>query len=91
MRLLAIILGAGCLAVAGFVVVIGQFTQSYQIELGRQQDEINKGSLCQQVGSNLLRDMGQVAIQNERMRNLLQKHGFTLTVNPNPPAQPPTR
>lgn len=87
MRLLAIILGGACLAASGFLVIIGQFTQAQQLELGRQQDEINKGSLCQQVGSNLLRDMGQIALQNERMRNLLQKHGFTLTVNPNPPPQ----
>ncbi len=91
MRLLAIILSAGCLAVTAFLVVIGQVTQAQQMRLGRQQDEINRGALCQQVGANLLRDMGQVAIQNERMRDLLQRHGFTLTVNPNPPAQTPIR
>lgn len=86
MRLIAITLGAACLLAAAALIFVGQSNQSLQLELGRQQDEINKGALCQQVGANLLREMGQMAVGNERMRDLLKRHGFTLTLNP--PATP---
>jgi hypothetical protein len=53
-----------------------------QARLNAQQEEINKGSVSQQVGVNLLRESAQVALTNPRMRELLQKNGITVSVDP---------
>lgn len=53
-----------------------------QARLNAQQEEINKGSVSQQVGGNLLRESAQVALTNPRMRELLQKNGITVSVDP---------
>ena len=44
--------------------------------------DINKGSLSQQIGTNLLREMATVAQTDEKMQTLLQENGFNLTANP---------
>ena len=64
--------------------------QKLQAELQTQQIEINKGTVSQQVGGNLLRDIANAATQNEKLRDLLKRNGFTLTENPAPsPAASP--
>ena len=37
---------------------------------------INKGALSQQIGTNLVREMGALAQTDEKMRKLLQNSGF---------------
>jgi uroporphyrinogen-III synthase len=80
-----------CLGLAAVALVLailcfftGRSAQSLQTELNTQQEEINRGSLSQQVGANILRDSAQIALVSPRMRELLQRNG--ITVSPTPPA-----
>jgi hypothetical protein len=45
---------------------------------------INKGALSQQVGNNLVREMGALAQTDEKMHKLLQNSGFNLSASPTP-------
>jgi hypothetical protein len=50
-----------------------------QTEVQTQQDQINQGAaLAQQVAPNLLHDMAEVSVKNDKMRQLLTKHGYTV-------------
>jgi hypothetical protein len=91
MRILALVLSSLAFVFALLLLAVGQSAQSKQSELARQQDEINKGSLSQQVGVNLLKEMAQVATGNPRMRDLLQVNGYTLTINTNQSPKPAAR
>ena len=63
--------------------------QAQQVKLEQQQQEINKGQqIQQQVGPNLLNDMGVVAAKDEKMKLLLAKYGFMLKDTPAPGASP---
>ncbi len=84
---IALVLSAGCLVFGILLVMLGQSSQRLQNDLSQQQEEINRGSMSQQIGQNLLRDMGQAALNNEKMRGVLKKNGFD--VNPTPSAVPP--
>ncbi len=53
--------------------------QKQQLELQRQQEQINTGNqISQQVGPNLLRDMAVVSLKNDKMKALLGKHGYNV-------------
>ena len=81
-----------CLLLSIILLVVGNSNQAAQIEvqkqqaeLQKQQEEINKGnSIQQQVGPNLLNDMAVVSANDEKMRQLLSKHGFQVKVNATP-------
>src|ERR1700679_2382660 len=61
--------------------------QKQQQDLQKQQDQINTGNtISQKVGPELLQDMARVSVKNEKMKELLAKHGYT--VNYQPPASP---
>ncbi len=79
---IATALSALCLILSIWVIVLGRSNQHLQQELQAQQNDINKGSAAQQVGSTILREMGQVALGDEKMKEVLAKNGFTLTLNP---------
>ena len=79
-------LGAIAMVLAVLVFFTGRSTEALQARLTAQQEEINKGSMSQQVGANLLRDTAQVAVTNPRMRELLQRNGITLSPAPAPTA-----
>ena len=53
-----------------------------------KQTIINKGSLSQQIGTNLVREMANVAQTDEKMRKLLQENGFNLTPTANASPSP---
>ena len=53
-----------------------------------QQALINKGSLSQQIGTNLLRELAATAQTDENMRQLLQDNGFALSANASPSPTP---
>jgi uncharacterized membrane protein len=65
------------------LILLGRSNGQIQQQLAAQQVEINRGSTANQVGVELLRDMGNVAVQNDAMRELLKKNGFTLNTNNN--------
>jgi hypothetical protein len=61
--------------------------QKQQQELQKQQEQINTGNtITTDVGPKLLQDMARVSIKDEKMRELLAKHGYT--VNTPAPASP---
>jgi len=83
---IATLLAAVCLLLSLAVVVTGRSNQGRakalqerQAELSRQQEEINKGNLSQQIGLNLVRAAAEVSVRNAQIRELLQRHGFTVT------------
>jgi hypothetical protein len=67
------------------IVAIGisQGNNRLQMELQQQQNEINQGIRVQQIGGNILRDMAAVAVGNPRMRELLARHGYSVTGSTN--------
>lgn len=58
-----------------------QILQAKQQQLQSQQEIINAGNtISQQVGPALLRDMATLSIKNEKLKNLLAKHGYNVEV-----------
>ena len=76
-----------CLLMTALLFLVGQSASGLQTTLAQQQEEINKGSLSQQVGQNLLREMAQVALNNPRVLEVLRRSGYNITAAP-APAQP---
>ena len=65
-----------------------QDVQKQQAELQKQQEQINKGeAISQKVGPELLRDMAISSIKDEKMKQLLAKHGYNVAT-PTPGASP---
>jgi hypothetical protein len=90
---ITLIVGLFCLTFSLLLLFMGQSAIKTQARLTQQQEEINRGAMSQQVGVNLLRDMGQVALVNERIRALLADNGYTINYTPpasNAPAATPT-
>ena len=86
--LTSLVLGILCLGLSIGAIATGRANQRLQVELQAQQAEINKGAVSQQVGTNLVRDIAVAATANERLRELLARNGFTLTVNASPSPAP---
>jgi len=64
--------------------------QAQQVELQKQQEEINKGqAISQKVGPELLRDMAVASTKNEKMKQLLAKNGYTVNVATPAPGSSP--
>jgi predicted Zn-dependent protease len=79
--------GLGALAILLVIALItlSQANQGLTKSLQQQQEVINRGTIIsQQVGQPVLRDMATVSLQNEKMKELLARHGFNVTKNPNP-------
>ncbi len=50
-----------------------------QTAVQMQQEQINQATtIAQQVAPNLLHDMAESSVKNEKMRQLLTKHGYTV-------------
>lgn len=82
--MLLLVIGIACVCLSLVMIVLARQNRQLQAALQAQQAMINKGTLSQQVGNNLLREMGAVAQRDERMRKLLQDHGFSLSPSPTP-------
>ncbi|MEI6561499.1 MAG: hypothetical protein WCO68_05365 [Verrucomicrobiota bacterium] len=80
-------LGAVCLLLSVTTIVLGRSNNSLQLQQQQQQAEINKGSTSLQIGQTLLRDIAELSLKNDKLKQLLSRRG--LTVNPAPtPAAP---
>lgn len=75
-------LGILCLGLSLVTIVFARENRKLQESVQAQQAIINKGTLSQQIGTNLLREMAAVAQNNEQMRTLLQGNGFSLSAAP---------
>jgi NADH:ubiquinone oxidoreductase subunit 6 (subunit J) len=69
------------------LIVTGKTNQDIQQQLQKQQLEINKGQVSQQIGTALLKDMAVASVNNSKIKDLLAKHGFTVSQNQKPAGQ----
>ena len=76
------------------LIFMGQKNQALQAQLQTQQADINKGSMSQQIGVNLLKEIAAASIKDEKLKDVLTKSGYSVTVNssatpsPSPAANP---
>jgi signal transduction histidine kinase len=76
------VIGIVCFCLTLICIVFARQNQKLQAEVQAQQVVINKGTLSKQIGINLLREMGNVAQTDEKMKQLLQENGYSLSANP---------
>lgn len=81
---LLLVLGVACVCLSLVTIVFARENRKLQETLQAQQVIINKGTLSQQLGANLLREMAAVAQTDDRMRTLLQENGYGLPVAASP-------
>jgi len=72
------VIAATCLLLSLVTIVFARENRKLQQGIQDQQSIINKGSLSQQVGTNLVREMAVAAQTDEKLRGLLQENGFNL-------------
>jgi hypothetical protein len=81
---LSLLLGIILFAVGNSNQSLQAEIQKQQAEIQKQQEQINTGNqISQQVGPNLLRDMAVSSVKNDKMKALLNKHGYNVNVQPN--------
>jgi hypothetical protein len=86
-----------CLVLSVVLFIVGSTNQTLQnevqaqqVDLQKQQEEINKGQqIGQQVGPNLLRDMAVASTKNEKMKLLLAKNGYQVSMATPAPGSSP--
>jgi len=86
--LLLMLVAVACLLLSLVTIVFARENRKLQEAIQSQQTIINKGSLSQQIGTNLVREMANVAQTDEKMRKLLQENGFNLTPTANASPSP---
>jgi len=87
----SVILTALSLILAIVVIKTGKTTQGLQIDLQRQQSEINSGLLSQrgqQLGNSILQDMAVAAARDQQMHKLLGDNGYNITFQQQPAGTP---
>ena len=82
-------IGVACLCLGLVSIVFAHENRKLQEAVQAQQAIINKGSLSQQIGANLLREMATVAQTDEKMRQLLLASGYSPSATPAAPMPPP--
>jgi signal transduction histidine kinase len=82
--ILLLVIGIACVCLSLVTIVFARQNRQLQESLKAQQMLINKGALSQQVGNNLVREMGALAQTDEKMHKLLQDSGFNLSASPTP-------
>jgi len=85
-------LGTLCLALSITSIVLGKNNNALQLQQQKQQEEINRGNMSVQVGQNLLRDMAELSLKNDKIKQVLARNGYTVNVAPaTTPASSPTK
>ena len=77
-----------CLGLSALAIKLNRTNQKLQIRFQSQQDEINRGTQSLQIGQNLVKDMAEVSVKNEKIKLVLARNGFTVNVNPTPSPSP---
>jgi hypothetical protein len=72
------------------LIFMGQKNQSLQQQAQLQQEEINKGSMIQQVGINLLKEIAAASVKDDTLKAVLTKNGYSVTVTSSPTPAPAT-
>ena len=75
-------LGAICLVLSITTIVLGRSNNSLQLQQQQQQAEINRGNMSVQIGQNILRDMAEISLKNEKIKQVLANSGYTVNIAP---------
>ena len=75
-------IGVACLCLRSGHGCFAHQNRKLQEAVQAQQAIVNKGSLSQQIGINLLREMAAIAPSDEKMRELLEASGYNSSVTP---------
>ncbi|MDR0533731.1 MAG: hypothetical protein LBH01_07235 [Verrucomicrobiales bacterium] len=77
---IAVFLGGIALVLTVVLVGVSISNRSLERKLQIQQGAIQQGQISQQVGTAIVRDAAQIAVQanNTQLRDLLSKHGITI-------------
>ncbi len=78
---LLLIVGLACICLSLVTIVFARENQKLQAEVQAQQVTINKGAVSQQIGTNLMREMGAAAQSDDKMKQLLKDHGYNISTN----------
>jgi len=81
------LLAALVLAAAVWLITALESNRSLEKEIQGKAMQVQNAQQLAMVRNNLLQVMGQVSVQNPKMRALLERHGVTVNVQ-NPPQQP---
>lgn len=76
---IAVALGAICLTLAITVIAVSQENQSLQTRTVAQQEEINRGEISRQISTDIVQDAAAQARNNQTLRDLLARHGYSVT------------
>lgn len=77
-------LGTLCLVLAITSIVLGKTNNTLMQTQQQQQEEINRGNTSVQIGQNLLRDMAEVSLKNDKIKDVLARNGYTVNAAPSP-------
>ena len=79
---ITVALGAICLVLTITSLLLSKSNQNLQAQFQAQQEEINKGELSNKIGQNLLHDMAELSLKNNKIAEVLKANGYTVNVNP---------
>ena len=85
---ITVALSAACLVMSVAVIWSNQTNQRLQLELQREQDTINQGQATLQVGQNLLKDLAEISMKDDKIKQVLARNGYTVNVNASPSPSP---
>lgn len=88
---LTVALGAICLILSIVIFALGQSNTRLQAEFQVQQQEVQKGNVSQQIGTNIINDLGALAMSNPKIKDLLARNGINISQAPTPAATPQSR
>jgi len=81
-------LGALCLVLSLTAIVLGKSNNNLQQQQQSQQAEINRGNMSIQIGQNMLRDMAELSLKNDKIKQVLARNGYTVNAAPTPAPTP---
>ena len=77
-----------CLLLSITSILLGKTNSSLQQQYQAQQEEINRGNVSMQLGQNILRDMAQLSLKNDKIKQVLAQNGYTVNVAPSATPSP---
>jgi Na+-transporting NADH:ubiquinone oxidoreductase subunit NqrC len=80
----AVVLSLVPLVLVITLIFMGQKNQTLQAQLQTQQEAINQGSMSQQIGTNLLKEIAQASVKDDKLKDVLTRAGFSVSVNASP-------
>lgn len=86
--IVAVILSAMPLILVIILIFMGHTNQGLEAQVQAQQEEINKGAASRQIGVNLLKEIAQASVKDAKLKDVLTRSGYTVTINASPSPSP---